>query len=64
MGAWAGHQAKFVRKFADLGSRAAEGVRAYVEAVREGRFPDAKTEGYEIAQAEWDEYLKLSEKQL
>jgi 3-methyl-2-oxobutanoate hydroxymethyltransferase len=62
MGVWAGHQAKFVRKFAELGPRAAEGVRAYVEAVRERKFPDAKTEGYEMPQEEWEEYLKLSEK--
>jgi 3-methyl-2-oxobutanoate hydroxymethyltransferase len=62
MGAWAGHQAKFVRRFTDLGSRAGEGVRAYVAAVREGNFPDAKKEGYEMPEAEWEEYLKLSEK--
>jgi len=61
MGVWTGHQAKFVRRFEELGSRAAEGVRAYVEAVRERSFPDAKTEGYEMAQAEWEEYLKLSD---
>lgn len=62
MGAWAGHQAKFVRRFANLGSQAGDGVRAYVHAVRERSFPDAKTEGYEMAEAEWEEYLKLSEK--
>lgn len=61
MGVWAGHQAKFVRKFTDLGTRAAEGVKAYVDAVRERKFPDAKSEGYEMPQEEWEEYLKLSE---
>ena len=61
MGVWAGHQAKFVRKFADLGACAAEGVRAYMEAVRGRSFPDATSEGYEMAQEDWDKYLKLCE---
>lgn len=62
MGVWAGHQAKFVRKFAELGSRAAEGVRGYIEAVLERSFPNVKTESYEMAQEEWEHYLKLSER--
>jgi 3-methyl-2-oxobutanoate hydroxymethyltransferase len=59
MGAWTGHQAKFVRKFAELGAAAGEGVKAFNEAVRAGTFPNSKTEGYEMPEAEWKEYLRL-----
>ncbi len=34
-----GFTPRFLRRFADLGGAAREGVRGYVEAVREGRFP-------------------------
>ncbi|KAF8589496.1 ketopantoate hydroxymethyltransferase [Ramaria rubella] len=61
MGAWAGHQAKFVRRFAHLGTQATAGVKAYIEAVRERNFPDSKKEGYEMADGEWEEFLRLSE---
>ncbi|KIJ51380.1 hypothetical protein M422DRAFT_244556 [Sphaerobolus stellatus SS14] len=60
MGSWAGHQAKFVRRFAELDVHASDGVKAYVDAVRSRTFPNADSEGYEIPEAEWTEYLKLS----
>jgi len=59
MGAWSGHQAKFVRRFAELGARASEGVKAYVDAVRARSFPLADKEGYEMPEEEWVEFLEL-----
>ncbi|KAH7925286.1 Phosphoenolpyruvate/pyruvate domain-containing protein, partial [Leucogyrophana mollusca] len=42
MGTWDGHKAKFVRRFADVGAEVAGGVGAFVGAVTDGSFPDAK----------------------
>lgn len=53
LGEWRGHQAKFVRRFAEVGDAAEEGSRAYVAAVKDGSFPDAKKEGYEMEAGEW-----------
>lgn len=39
LGLFDGHRPKFVRRFADLGTAAAEGIRAYADAVRSGEFP-------------------------
>jgi 3-methyl-2-oxobutanoate hydroxymethyltransferase len=33
---------KFVQRFANLADAAREGIRAYSEAVRTGRYPDAE----------------------
>jgi len=59
MGVWGGHQAKFVRRFAELGDHATQGVQGYVQAVRDRSFPHPKVEGYEMIDAEWQEYLRL-----
>lgn len=39
LGLFEGHRPKFVRRFADLGSAAADGIRAYASAVKSGKFP-------------------------
>ncbi|KAH7104087.1 ketopantoate hydroxymethyltransferase-domain-containing protein [Auriculariales sp. MPI-PUGE-AT-0066] len=54
LGEWRGHQAKFVRRFAEVGDLADVGAKAYVDAVREGSFPDAIQEGYEMLEGEWE----------
>ena len=54
---WHGKKAKFVRRFADVGHEEGRGVQNYVSAVREGSFPNAETEGYEIAGGEWESFL-------
>jgi 3-methyl-2-oxobutanoate hydroxymethyltransferase len=59
MSTWSGHQAKFVRRFADVRSEVEKGVMGYIGAVRCGTFPDSKQEGYEMDKAEWDLFLKL-----
>jgi 3-methyl-2-oxobutanoate hydroxymethyltransferase len=57
MGTWLGHKAKFVRRFADLRTARELGVQGYVNAVRDGSFPDPKTESYGVDQAEWARFL-------
>ncbi|KZP13746.1 ketopantoate hydroxymethyltransferase [Athelia psychrophila] len=59
MSTWAGHKAKFVRRFADVQAESERGVRGYISAVREGTFPDPKREGYEMDIAEWELLLKM-----
>ncbi|KZV97537.1 putative ketopantoate hydroxymethyltransferase [Exidia glandulosa HHB12029] len=59
LGEWRGHQAKFVRRFAQVGDIADDGARAYVDAVRDGSFPDAKKEGYEMQECEWERLKTL-----
>jgi 3-methyl-2-oxobutanoate hydroxymethyltransferase len=61
MGTWTGHKAKFVRRFADVRSEAEIGVLGYVNAVREGSFPDLEAESYSMDESEW-ENLKLLQK--
>ena len=39
LGLWFGRPAKFVRRYADLGGAAAEGLSRFASDVREGRFP-------------------------
>ncbi|RDX56691.1 hypothetical protein OH76DRAFT_1336407 [Lentinus brumalis] len=60
MGTWHGHQAKFVRRFADVKSEVEKGIRAYSEAVRERSFP-AGAESYEMPKAQWERFQQLSE---
>ncbi|KAH7883250.1 ketopantoate hydroxymethyltransferase [Phlebopus sp. FC_14] len=58
MGTWGGHKAKFVRHFGDVRREVAKGIEGYVEAVRNGSFPDPDREGYAIDHAEWEKFLK------
>ncbi|KAI0250092.1 ketopantoate hydroxymethyltransferase [Lactifluus subvellereus] len=55
---WHGKKAKFVRRFADVGGEEGRGVQNYVGAVRDGSFPDAETEGYEMGSGEWETFLE------
>ena len=41
-----GHTAKFVRKFGQLGEHGLQAVETYVQAVREGSFPNLENESY------------------
>ncbi|KAH7096552.1 ketopantoate hydroxymethyltransferase [Auriculariales sp. MPI-PUGE-AT-0066] len=59
LGEWKGHQAKFVRRFAEVGDLADTGAKAYVEAVKDGSFPDAVKEGYEMLGGEWEKLQDL-----
>jgi 3-methyl-2-oxobutanoate hydroxymethyltransferase len=55
---WHGKKAKFVRRFADVGREEGRGVQNYVGAVRDGSFPNAETEGYEMDSGEWETFLE------
>lgn len=55
---WHGKKAKFVRRFADVGQEEGRGVQNYISAVRDGSFPNAQTEGYEMAGGEWEKFLE------
>ncbi|KAI0827640.1 ketopantoate hydroxymethyltransferase [Trametes gibbosa] len=59
VGTWHGHQARFVRRFADVGAEAARGVRAYIAAVRERSFP-ALEESYGMPNAEWERFEQMA----
>ncbi|CAE6490782.1 unnamed protein product, partial [Rhizoctonia solani] len=58
LGVWSGHKAKFVRRFAEIGVQAAEGVDAYAKAVRDGSFPAMDAESYEMDSGEWDKFAE------
>ncbi|KAI0753522.1 ketopantoate hydroxymethyltransferase-domain-containing protein [Daedaleopsis nitida] len=60
MGTWHGHQAKFVRRFADVGAEVGKGVRGYIDAVRERSFP-AAAESYEMPKAQWERFVQMAE---
>ncbi|KZT61171.1 putative ketopantoate hydroxymethyltransferase [Calocera cornea HHB12733] len=61
IGLWAGHKAKFVRRFAEVGKEAAIGVTGYARAVREGTFPRDGDEGYSMEEEEFERFLKAEE---
>lgn len=46
LGLYQGKQARFVRRYAELGQAASEGLKRFVQDVKEGRFPD-REESYE-----------------
>jgi 3-methyl-2-oxobutanoate hydroxymethyltransferase len=52
-----GKKAKFVRRFADVGHEG-RGVENYVGAVRDGSFPNAEKEAYEMDGGEWENFLE------
>ncbi|KDQ13963.1 hypothetical protein BOTBODRAFT_33084 [Botryobasidium botryosum FD-172 SS1] len=59
LGTWSGHKAKFVRRFAQVGAHADQGVAEYVKAVRDRSFPSIPQETYEIPEDEWNKFLEL-----
>ncbi|KAI0333266.1 ketopantoate hydroxymethyltransferase [Cubamyces sp. BRFM 1775] len=59
VGTWDGHQAKFVRRFADVRAEVERGVKGYVQAVRERTFP-ALSESYGMPKAEWERFEQLA----
>ncbi|KZO90610.1 putative ketopantoate hydroxymethyltransferase [Calocera viscosa TUFC12733] len=63
LGVWAGHKAKFVRRFAEVGKEAAKGVEGYALAVKEGTFP-AEEEGYAMDEEVFERFKKAQEEEL
>ncbi|QRW12806.1 3-methyl-2-oxobutanoate hydroxymethyltransferase [Ceratobasidium sp. AG-Ba] len=58
LGVWCGHKAKFVRRFADVGLYAGQGLDGYAKAVRERSFPNVEKESYEMDKGEWDKFIE------
>jgi len=48
MARWHGKKGKFVRHFADVGHEEGRGVENYVGAMRNGSFPNAEVEDYDM----------------
>lgn len=57
VGTWSGHKPRFVRHFADVRKEVVRGVSGYVNAVRNGTFPDSEREGYSMDRDEWEKFL-------
>ncbi|KAG8700328.1 hypothetical protein FRC09_006023 [Ceratobasidium sp. 395] len=58
LGVWCGHKAKFVRRFADVGLYAGQGLEGYARAVRDRSFPSVEKESYEMDKGEWERFLE------
>lgn len=61
VGTWSGHKPRFVRHFADVRKEVARGVSGYVDAVKDGSFPDPDKEGYVMDHGEWEKFLVAEE---
>ncbi|KAL0574815.1 cell wall biogenesis and architecture protein [Marasmius crinis-equi] len=53
MGTWNGHKAKFVRRFGNVQAERDSAIKRYVEAVRDGSFPN-DSESYTSDKVEWE----------
>jgi 3-methyl-2-oxobutanoate hydroxymethyltransferase len=62
MATWSGHKAKFVRRFADVHTEVEKGVRGYINAVKDGTFPQIKNETYEMDVDEWERFQSAERK--
>ncbi|KAE9410128.1 ketopantoate hydroxymethyltransferase [Gymnopus androsaceus JB14] len=60
MGTWAGHKAKFVRRFGNIKAERDSAIQSYAEAVKLRTFPDENSESYSIDKAVWDEFMPKS----
>src|SRR3954447_19876617 len=61
LGVYDGHQAKFVKRFAEVREESLKGVRAYTEEVRAHIFPNEEKHTYSIAQEELEEFARYLE---
>jgi 3-methyl-2-oxobutanoate hydroxymethyltransferase len=58
LGVYEGHQAKFVKRYAEVRKEMLKGIGAYAEEVRSGRFPDEEQHTYSIPQDELEELAR------
>jgi 3-methyl-2-oxobutanoate hydroxymethyltransferase len=63
LGVYAGHQPKFVKRFAEVREESLRGVRSYAEEVRARRFPDEDQHTYSIPQQELEEFARYLEEE-
>jgi 3-methyl-2-oxobutanoate hydroxymethyltransferase len=61
LGVYAGHQPKFVKRFAEVRKESLKGVRAYTEEVRARTFPNEEQHTYSIPQEELEELARYLE---
>ena len=61
LGVYAGHQPKFVKRFAEVRKESLKGVRAYTEEVRARTFPSEEQHTYSIPQEELEELARYLE---
>src|SRR5262249_28323656 len=63
LGVYDGHQAKFVKRFAEVRAQSLKAVRAYTEDVRARKFPAEEQHTYSISQEELEEYARCLEEE-
>jgi 3-methyl-2-oxobutanoate hydroxymethyltransferase len=63
LGVYAGHQPRFVKRYANLREESLRGLRAYADDVRAGRFPDDEKHTYSIPQEELEEFARYLEQE-
>jgi 3-methyl-2-oxobutanoate hydroxymethyltransferase len=61
LGVYDGHQAKFVKRFAEVRAESLKGVRSYTEEVRARTFPNEERHTYSIPQEELEELARYLE---
>jgi 3-methyl-2-oxobutanoate hydroxymethyltransferase len=61
LGVYDGHQAKFVKRFAEVRAESLKGVLSYTEEVRARTFPNEEQHTYSIAQEELEELARYLE---
>jgi 3-methyl-2-oxobutanoate hydroxymethyltransferase len=61
LGVYDGHQAKFVKRFAEVRAESLKGVRSYTEEVRARTFPNEEQHTYSIPQEELEELARYLE---
>jgi 3-methyl-2-oxobutanoate hydroxymethyltransferase len=61
LGVYDGHQAKFVKRFAEVRAESLKGVRSYTEEVRARSFPNEERHTYSIPQEELEELARYLE---
>jgi 3-methyl-2-oxobutanoate hydroxymethyltransferase len=63
LGVYAGHQPRFVKRYANVREESLKGLRAYADDVRAGRFPDDEKHTYSIPPDELEEFARYLEKE-
>jgi 3-methyl-2-oxobutanoate hydroxymethyltransferase len=61
LGVYAGHKPKFVKRYADIRAESLNGLRAYADDVRAGRFPNEEEHTYSIPPEELEEFARYLE---
>jgi 3-methyl-2-oxobutanoate hydroxymethyltransferase len=63
LGVYAGHNPRFVKRFANIREESLKGLRSYAEEVRAGRFPNEEEHTYSIPPEELEEFARYLEEE-